>query len=703
MRIFILVVLGFCLICGLLVVESGLFSKAASRGTPKGCILLQQTTGGQEPKNAGLPVSGGQSLESADLADLSATGGPQESIILGAEYPDTEDPKAGYKFQLQLNTRGAAIEKATFSNGDDKGFDDRDHEDPQPLVILSPVDRDVMSMAVREFVLVDHKRQLRLDQLSWKIVSTEKGYGGSSRQAQFKAVISGASGEPLIRLVKTYTVHIGSYLVDCSIKVENLSNSQQKVRFNLTGPVGIGREGIRSDERKVVGGFSSDSQIVSCRKEIRSTFLSRKAGLKDATLAREQALKTHDQARLEQAEEDLRIGNNLPDKLSGAHFLWAATTNKYFAALLRPVPDEDQEYCGWVADKTARFYNPDADQQADSGDETISLALKIAPVVLAASGGYDSSRTYNFQLYLGPKDRSLFNKNDLYRNAGFLHTITFSPCCCCPSALINPIAFGILWLMKQMYGFIGNYGIVIIILVFVFRIAIHPLTKKSQVSMSKLQKIANSPEVQQMKKKYAGNMAEQQKQMMAVYKKHGVSPASQVTAMLPMMVQMPIWIALWSAINASIDLRGAAFLPFWITDLSVPDALFRFSQITVPLLRWKIDSFNLLPILMGVAFYLQQKLMPAQAAAAANPQAAQQQKMMQIMMIVMFPLMLYKGPSGVNLYIMSSVFAGVFEQYFIKKHIREKEEAESTGLVAATSKTGGKVKKKKPKPFYRNH
>ena len=154
---------------------------------------------------------------------------------------------------------------------------------------------------------------------------------------------------------------------------------------------------------------------------------------------------------------------------------------------------------------------------------------------------------------------------------------------------------------------------------------------------------------------------------------------------------------------ASIELRGAAFLPFWITDLSLPDALYRFpTAIIIPLLGWKIESLNLLPLLMGLAFYLQQKLMPSQAAASANPQVAQQQKMMMIMMPLLFPLMLYNAPSGVNLYIMASTFAGVFEQYVIRKHIREKEQAESQGLVAVTSKTGGKVKKKKPKPFYRN-
>jgi YidC/Oxa1 family membrane protein insertase len=224
----------------------------------------------------------------------------------------------------------------------------------------------------------------------------------------------------------------------------------------------------------------------------------------------------------------------------------------------------------------------------------------------------------------------------------------------------------------------------------------HPITKKSQVSMSKMQKLA--PMAGEIKKKYANNKAEMNKQMMALYRKQGASP---IMGFLPMMLQMPIWIALWSAVYASIDLRGARFLPFWITDLSMPDAVVSFQTITMPLLRWKIQSLNLLPLMMGVAFYLQQKLMPSQADASANPQVAQQQKMMMIMMPLLFPLMLYNGPSGVNLYIMSSTFAGVIEQYVIRKHIRAKEQADSQGLVATTKKTGGKVKKKKPKPFYK--
>jgi YidC/Oxa1 family membrane protein insertase len=255
---------------------------------------------------------------------------------------------------------------------------------------------------------------------------------------------------------------------------------------------------------------------------------------------------------------------------------------------------------------------------------------------------------------------------------------------------------GVMKWMYRMMGPAGNYGVVIMILVFMVRILMHPVTKKSQVSMMKMQKLG--PKMEEVKKKYASNKAELNKQVMALYKEQGVSPFS---SMLPMMMQMPIWIALWTAIYTSIELRGAPFLPFWITDLSAPDALIRFKAVTIPLLNWQIDSFNLLPILMGAVMYMQQKLMPHSSSAQTDPQVAQQQKMMMVMMTLLFPIMLYKGPSGVNLYILSSITAGVIEQIIIRKHIREKEADDARGLVAVTSKTGGKVKKKKPKPFFR--
>ncbi|MHC4363662.1 MAG: YidC/Oxa1 family insertase periplasmic-domain containing protein, partial [Planctomycetota bacterium] len=545
------------------------------------------------------------------------------------------------------------------------GFHDRDYQAPQPLIALAPVENE-LSLANREFIFVEQKLQLRLQGLHWASPGMSRDEDGS-QAASFEAVIKvRETNEPVVKLTKTYRVHPGSYLLDCDLTVENLSSAAQKVRYNLAGPIGIGREGFRSDMRKVVAGFKD----AGARGEVTGELYD---------INKFDQKKTFEEKRIE------GVGS----------FLWAAAVNKYFAAILVPVAGPDEEYCGWVKDRAALFYN--ADGQKRSGDENIGVLVRTASVPLDPAGQSQSTKDYRFQLYLGPKDKSLFEKDEFYRSLGFVQTIDFMACCC-PAAIIRPIAFGIMATMKWMYGFIPNYGVVIIILVVLIRIVIHPLTKKSQVSMSKMTKLG--PRAEEIKKKYADNKAELNKHLMALYREQGASP---IMGMLPMMAQMPILIALWSSIYTSIDLRGAPFLPFWITDLSVPDALIRFSTITIPLLGWKVESLNLLPILMGVAMYLQQKLMPSPAAASASPQAAQQQKMMMIMMPIFLPLVLYNGPSGVNLYFMTSTFAGIIEQKVIRKHIREKEEAEAQGLVAATSKTGGKARKKKPKPFYRSH
>ncbi len=656
-----LFVVFFVAFCGWLVVETGIFETAQTSGQP--CILLQQTTADEKPQAMNEPAEiepgSPAGLEMTAATSFEAYGGPTETVKLGSI-----DKKSGFKYQLELSTKGATIRKAIFS-----GFDDRDYKNPQPLVILSPMKAsdgsEILPMANREFVFIDEKLQLPLQDLQWKSLGRETAEDGSET-ARFEAVIKTSAGEPVVKLIKTYKVRRDSYLMDCSIAVENLTDGELKYRLNMAGPGGLGREAFRGDMRKAVAGFrDSQGKIISTRLNTRKL-------IKAKTI--------HDR-RLE---------------IPAAKFLWVAAVNKYFAAILVPVPDEGKDYCDWLTDRTARFYNPDGDKRADSGDETIGLDLKIATNALTKTTLSGGTKTYNFQLYIGPKDKSLFDDNEMYRKLGFVEVIDFMPCFCCPTAIIYPLAFGILAIMKWMHAFIPNYGFVIIILVFLMRLIMHPITKRSQVSMSKMGKLA--PKAEEIKKKYAGNKTEMNKRLMELYREQGASP---IFGFLPMFVQMPVWIALWSAVYASIDLRGAAFLPFWITDLSMPDALVRFSTITVPLLQWKIESLNLLPILMGVAFYLQQKLMPSPASASTNPQMAQQQKMMMIMFPLMFPLVLYKAPSGVNLYIMASTFAGVFEQYVIRKHIREKDEAESNGLVAATSKTGGKAKKKKPKPFYK--
>jgi len=613
--------------------------------------LLSANAIGQEPAK----------MQAAPEAAFTAVGGAARDISLGSLDPDSE-----FMFLIELTTKGAAIKKATLSK-----FDDRRIENRQPLVLLAPANKpdgtETYSMANEAFFLVDKQLMWHLDNLNWISLDIEKSDGNQT--AVFEAIIKDKStNEPAIKLTKTYRVTKNSYEINCDLTIENLSSTAHDVNFGMSGPLGIQNEDPRADTRRIVAAFRN------IEGEGVSTALDIKKSNRD---------KTDEQKKL---------------SIKNAGFLWASVTNKYFAAILIPTPDQNTNFCNWLTDKSGWFANHSGYSSTDIGEGNIGIDFKTTTFTIAAAGSSQSSRKLDFRLFVGPKDNSLFEKNPLYKSLGFIHTIDFMACCC-PQSIIYPLGFGILALMKWLYTFIPNYGIVIIILVLLVRLILHPLTRKSQISMSEYAKFNSLPEVVEIRKKYAKDIMEMNRHIAEVQKKHGVSHSAVLMGMLPMLVQMPIWIALYGAIYASIDLRGAQFLPFWITDLSAPDALFRFTAFNVPLFG-RIDSFNLLPILMGIAFYLQQKLIPSQAA-ATTPEAAQQQKIMMIMMPVMFPMMLYTSPSGLNLYIMASTFGGVMEQYIIKKHIDQRAQQKEQGMVAVTSKTGGKAKKPKSKPFFK--
>jgi YidC/Oxa1 family membrane protein insertase len=233
------------------------------------------------------------------------------------------------------------------------------------------------------------------------------------------------------------------------------------------------------------------------------------------------------------------------------------------------------------------------------------------------------------------------------------------------------------------------------------RLALHPITKRSQVSMMKLGKMG--PEMKRLQEKYKDNKAELQKAMWEVQKQQGITP---FLGCLPMFLQMPIWIALWSALNTTFELRHSNFLWgwTWIDDLAKPDRLIPLGSatFTVPWFGFHVDAINLLPVLLAFVFYLQQKVTPKPP--TMTPEQAQQQKMVQGMMVFLFPLFLYTQPSGLNLYILTSTGIGIWESKRIRDHIKQKEEAEKAGIVivdAEPQKGSGTGKGKKKDPLTR--
>ncbi|MCK5564791.1 MAG: YidC/Oxa1 family insertase periplasmic-domain containing protein [Planctomycetes bacterium] len=653
---FLVLFVGFC---SVLVLDSGLFGNCRYHDHKRIIPLASES-----PVASLIGAITGQS-ETYDFSQLKAAYAPNRAVMLGSI-----DPDSGYEFALELSSKGAGIQNAFMS-----GFDDRDPQNPQPLAVLSAIEegvtKPILPLANGIFELIDKEQRIRLNELRWQVVDQY-----NKDAAVFTATLTDADGKDGIKLTKTYSIQAGSYDVNCRVEIENLSGEKLKAKFQLNGPCGIGREGARGDMRNIISAYMTDEGMIKSEKL--------------------------DNNKMRKAAKNNNAENlKITDDDASTHFLWAATTNKYFAAILQATPDEGASWRNDCVPGSAQYYDSALTAKKPSGRQSSTFSLYVNPVALGEAGTEGAVKTYDFTLYLGPKDKNIFenDKNDRYNESysknGYFHTITFLGCCC-PQAVINPMAFGIMATMKWMYGFIPNYGIVIIIFVVLVRLCLHPVTKKSQVSMMRMQKLA--PKIEEIKKKHASNKTEMNKQVMQLYKDQGVSP---VSSMLPMMIQMPIWISLYSAIYANTALRGAAFLPFWITDLSAPDALVRFPEFVIPLIGIPIDSFNLMPILLAVAMFMQQKLM-SNPNAAASEQAAQQQKMMLIMMPIMMLMFLYKAPSGLNMYIMASTFAGVAEQIIIRKHIKEKEAEEAVGLVSVTSKTGGKVKKKKPKPFFKN-
>jgi YidC/Oxa1 family membrane protein insertase len=205
-----------------------------------------------------------------------------------------------------------------------------------------------------------------------------------------------------------------------------------------------------------------------------------------------------------------------------------------------------------------------------------------------------------------------------------------------------------IWLLKLLYGFIGNYGVAIILVTILQKVAFHPLSIKSIRSMQAMQSI--QPKVQAIQERYKNNPQKKQEETMALYRKHGVNPMG---GCLPMVVQIPIFIALYNALSSSVEMWQARFL--WIHDLTKPDALF-----SVTLWGGYALSFNLLALLMGASMWIQQKMSPP----AGDPR---QYQMMLWLMPILFTFMFWGFPSGLVLYWLVNNVLQVGQQWLIMR------------------------------------
>ena len=216
--------------------------------------------------------------------------------------------------------------------------------------------------------------------------------------------------------------------------------------------------------------------------------------------------------------------------------------------------------------------------------------------------------------------------------------------------LIRPIAKGVHYLFTKMHVYIPNYGVVLILFSLLVKIVVYPLTKKSYESTQKMQAI--QPQLNTLKEKHKNDQQKMSKAQMALFKEHGVNPLG---GCFPVLLQMPLLFSLFQVFRSTIELRVAPFV-LWITDLSAPDTINNL-PFTIPVYG---DHIAVLPILMGVTMFIQQKMMPTQAGG--------QQKLMSYFMTIFFTLLFNNFPSGLNLYYTLFNVLTILQQKFLTPH-----------------------------------
>jgi len=311
------------------------------------------------------------------------------------------------------------------------------------------------------------------------------------------------------------------------------------------------------------------------------------------------------------------------DKTLEGEILWTSFEDKYFISAI--IPQKELPHQVHVG---------------KSDENTLAYQILFPGVSLKPG----ETKTYTCALYMGPKDLSILAKQGSKLEK------------CIDFGWFDIVAKPLLIALDFFYRFCGNYGIAIILITVIIKILFWPLTHKSYQSMKDMQKL--QPEMAKLKEKYKDKKEDLNREVMALYKKYNVNPLG---GCLPILLQIPVFIALYNVLQNSIELRHATFIPFWINDLSA------------------LDPTYISPILMGASMFYQQKMTPT----SADPAQAK----MMLMMPVIFTFMFLSFPSGLVLYWLVNNVLSIAQQLYINKKSHD-----SGGGEWAQSKS-------KPKPL----
>jgi len=526
----------------------------------------------------------------------------------------------------------------------------------------------------------------------------------------------GGTGEVVARLVREFELAPGTYELVVRQRLVNLTDRPMQARWWQDGPLNLQLDtsGYRIELRRLRMGWTDPALLARQNVEVVRADEKLRAMRWGVDRVTSRRFVPGD----DQVWPNREVWETRAEELS-----WVAQTDRFFAAAAHALVQES--------------VSPMAGGSAVVGPEPASKELHLAERVLIdaprapeqglpwtldegdlsrlsvrmISGGYavpaGAELNLDFGVYLGPlSDQTLVQDVDPQVEAVGLHEVVvyslggFLACCTFP--WLGEI---LLIVLRFFESFTLDWAVSIVLLVVVVRTVLHPITKKSQVSLlrfsKQMQRIA--PKQKKLQEKYKDDPKKMREEVTKLMREEHINPAGALGC-LPMFLQTPIWIALYAMLYMNFDLRheGGFYGVFqgatggsweFLADLSrgdhfipLPDAM----HFSVPLMG-TIAAINVIPLLMGVLFYIQQKYMTPAPSTELSPEMASQQKIMKVMLVVMFPIFMYNAPAALTLYFMTNSTLGIFESRYIRNHVDQVElEMEAHGV-----KSVRQLKKKK--------
>ena len=329
---------------------------------------------------------------------------------------------------------------------------------------------------------------------------------------------------------------------------------------------------------------------------------------------------------------------------------WAGLMSQYFATIIQPAQNSGTRSVDAVYIAPAKFALQDMDEKA----EGFVLGFGM-DAISNLSVGQES--TYSYEVFTGPK-RAMMLSDLEYKFHNISDIMDYG--------WVSLISRAMNWMITTFAGWVGNYGVAIIIMTFVIRLLIWPLYRKSYMSMKRMSLL--QPMMQEIKTRCGDDRQKAGMEMMALYRKYNISPLG---GCLPMLLQIPIFFAFFYVLQTAAELRGAHFL-FWITDLSQPDTIF--TVLGLPI--------NVLPFIMAASMIAMMKMSPS----AGDPM---QQKIMKWMPVIFF-IFCYTYPSALALYWTTTNVISIIQTLIIRRLPQPTLEQAAAAGAAANAKKKGK-------------